>query len=186
MTLCLQLGLVGSLAAVPILQSRFYTPARVTAVYPYVICFFLAALSFCSRNTFHCKCRCSQEQLYSEDLPTRAAAVGRICSTLETSTNMTVLLQRPALLSVLARLLREDGRKSLDLCLGIVGLFCALSYFQQLQSNLVENQVGARTLDLLSLSIQRARLQVRADNCIAQTHVSLAYSLCLLASSWFD
>ena len=103
---------------------------------------------------------CLQEGLYSDDLQARSAAVAKICVVFQDSTNLTVLLQRPALLSVLARLMREDGRKSLDLSLSTVGLFCALSYFTQLQGMLLEHQVGARTLDILTFSIQRACLQV--------------------------
>ena len=107
-----------------------------------------------------------QETLYSEDLSARAAAVSLISAGYFDSANFTRLLERPALLSITTRLLREDGRKSIDVSLAAVGLFCALSCFTQLHSNLLENQAGARTLELLSFTLQRIRLQVRVLSCI--------------------
>lgn len=55
---------------------------------------------------------------------------------------MQALLERDNLLSTLARLLREDGLKSLDLATAIAGCFFACSCLQQLHKLLLENQVG--------------------------------------------
>ena len=103
---------------------------------------------------------CSQESLYSDSLQKREAAVRDLCSVFRQSSNLSLLLQRPALLSVLARLVREDGRKSVDVSLGALSLFCVLSHFPQLQHHVLEHQVGARTITILAFFADLSHEQV--------------------------
>ncbi len=54
---------------------------------------------------------------------------------------MQALLSRDSLLGILARLLREDGRKSLELAGALASCFYCLSAFSQLQRPLLDHQV---------------------------------------------
>jgi hypothetical protein len=51
------------------------------------------------------------------------------------------LLSRDTLLPTLARVLREDGMKSLELATAVAGCFLACSSLAQLHKLLLENQV---------------------------------------------
>lgn len=54
-----------------------------------------------------------------------------------------VLLSRETLLSTLARLLREDGPRSLEMATAVAGCFYACSCVKELHRQLLDNQVGA-------------------------------------------
>eukprot|EP00775_Hariotina_reticulata_P002316 gene2316-2624_t len=96
------------------------------------------------------------EGLYDEDITKRAAAAGMICQLFRRLTNLEPLLERDNLLSTLARLLREDGMKSLELATAIAGCFFACSCFKQLHRVLLDNQVGTLLMDLVALELQRS------------------------------
>ncbi len=51
------------------------------------------------------------------------------------------LLSRETLLSTLARLLREDGPRSLDMAMAVAGCFYACSCIKELHRQLLDNQV---------------------------------------------
>lgn len=53
------------------------------------------------------------------------------------------LLSRETLLSTLARLLREDGPRSLEMAAAVAGCFYACSCIKELHRQLLDNQVGA-------------------------------------------
>lgn len=124
-----------------------------------------------------------QEQLYGQDAKERAIAILRICTLLQDSSYAQQALQRPALISLLARLLREDGKRSLDVCLCVVAFFCALSSFAQLQGHLLENQVGARTIEILSVCAQRTSLQVRKSTTLLAEFTAASHAASHCASN---
>uniref|UniRef100_A0A383VI43 Uncharacterized protein n=1 Tax=Tetradesmus obliquus TaxID=3088 RepID=A0A383VI43_TETOB len=97
------------------------------------------------------------EGLYDEDLAKRAAAAGMICQLFRNTAHLEALLSRETLLPTLARVLREDGVKSLELATAVAGCFLACSSLAQLHKLLLENQVGTLLMDLASLELlQRA------------------------------
>jgi hypothetical protein len=64
------------------------------------------------------------------------------------------LLSRETLLSTLARLLREDGPRSLDMATAVAGCFYACSCVKELHRQLLDNQVGV--LNMLPVHAQEA------------------------------
>ncbi|WIA24018.1 hypothetical protein OEZ85_013641 [Tetradesmus obliquus] len=97
------------------------------------------------------------EGLYDEELAKRAAAAGMICQLFRNTAHLEALLSRETLLPTLARVLREDGVKSLELATAVAGCFLACSSLAQLHKLLLENQVGTLLMDLASLELlQRA------------------------------
>ena len=76
-------------------------------------------------------------------------------------------MAHPSLLPTLARLLREDGRRSLPLASAIASAFCVLSSFRQLHHNISELQVGATVLELVQLEVQRTAQRITQQGPIA-------------------
>lgn len=71
-----------------------------------------------------------------------------------------VLLSRETLLSTLARLLREDGPRSLDMATAVAGCFYACSCIKELHRQLLDNQVRAAhrgVLNQLALNAECTR-----------------------------
>ncbi len=54
------------------------------------------------------------------------------------------LLSHDTLLQTLARVLREDGKRSIDLCTNIISVFFSVSNFTQFHSLIMQNQVTPR------------------------------------------
>lgn len=71
-----------------------------------------------------------------------------------------VLRTHASLLPSLARLLREDGRRSLELSANVAGVFFALSCGRQLHRTIGELQVGALLLELCQLEVQRTAQRI--------------------------
>jgi hypothetical protein len=101
------------------------------------------------------------EQLYEEDIGTKVTALGMIAQLFRKATSLNVLLAKNGLVQLLARTLRESGKKSMDLAINVVSAFFSLSYFSCFHGVIMDNQVGAMTLDLVSLEIQRTALRIR-------------------------
>ena len=51
------------------------------------------------------------------------------------------LLSHETLLQTLARVLREDGKRSIDLCTNIISVFFSVSNFTQFHALIMQNQV---------------------------------------------
>jgi hypothetical protein len=101
------------------------------------------------------------EQLYEEDLGTKVQALGMIAQLFRRAASLKALLAKTGLVQLLARTLRESGKKSMDLATNVVSVFFSLSYFSCFHGVIMDNQVGAMTLDLIGLEIQRSALRVR-------------------------
>jgi hypothetical protein len=53
------------------------------------------------------------------------------------------------------RTLREDGKRSIDLCINITSVLFSISNFTQLHALLLDAQVGALTMDIIDLETKR-------------------------------
>lgn len=95
------------------------------------------------------------EDLYEEDMAKKVRATGMICQLFRKTEYFEQLLQHDTLLQTLGRLMREEMKKSIDLCINIVSVFFSISNFSQFHQIIMDNQVGALTMDLIDLEIKR-------------------------------
>ncbi len=102
-----------------------------------------------------------QENLYEDDVKDKARAANCIASLFRQAQHLEPLLSHATLLPTLARVLRDDGKRSVDLCVGIQSVWLVLSNFSQFHQLLVENQVGVLTIDILDLEIKRTEHRVK-------------------------
>jgi len=73
------------------------------------------------------------------------------------------LLSHHSLLPTLARVLREDGKRSLELAAALATVFYTVSSVRQLHSQIGELQVGALLLDLCQLEVQRVAQRIAQE-----------------------
>jgi hypothetical protein len=71
------------------------------------------------------------------------------------------------LIPTVARLLREDGRRSIELAAATAEIFFVLSAMQQLHNVISELQVGALLLELCQLEVQRTVQRIKEDGPVA-------------------
>ncbi|CAE7209702.1 KAP115 [Symbiodinium natans] len=83
----------------------------------------------------------------------------RVCTE---PTNLEILAEHENLLQVLSRELRENSKKSSDLCVVSVCVFLCFSHFSQFHPVLMQNQCGDVTMRVLEYESQRA--QVRKED----------------------
>ncbi|KXZ50592.1 hypothetical protein GPECTOR_16g767 [Gonium pectorale] len=95
------------------------------------------------------------EGLYEEEMPKKVRATGMIAQLFRNTENFETLLSHETLLQTLARVLREEGKRSIDLCTNIISVFFSVSNFTQFHGLIMQNQVGALTMDLIDLEIKR-------------------------------
>jgi len=96
------------------------------------------------------------EELYEEKLEMRVRATAMISHLFRTPEHLPELLDHPALVGALARVLRDDWMKSIDLEIYIVSSFFAVSLWNNLHDRLVEHLVGKITIDVIDLELKRA------------------------------
>ena len=99
------------------------------------------------------------EQLYEQDTAAKVHGLGMIAQLFRSAANFEPLLAKAGLLQLLARTLREEGKKSMDLAINIVSVFFSVSNFSQFHSAIMDNQVGAMTMDLTLLEVQRTAVR---------------------------
>mmetsp|Transcript_31985 Transcript_31985/g.38691 ORF Transcript_31985/g.38691 Transcript_31985/m.38691 type:complete len:802 (+) Transcript_31985:194-2599(+) len=102
------------------------------------------------------------EKLY-EEMDEKVKACYQIAQLARRTENLEVLLMSENLLSALARVLREDGRKSIDLAINIVSVFFSFSHFSQFHQVILEHQVGDMTMRLIDLELKRADEREKAE-----------------------
>jgi len=95
------------------------------------------------------------EALY-EDLKEKVKATAKICQLARRTELIEVLLGHETLFGALARVLREDGRKSMDLAINILTVFFAVSNFSQCHHVISEHQVGDMTMRIIDLELKRS------------------------------
>ncbi|KAL4434411.1 hypothetical protein ABPG75_000852 [Micractinium tetrahymenae] len=96
------------------------------------------------------------EALYEDELGAKIAAAAAVAQLFRDPHALGTLQGHPALLQALARLLREDAKKSGELCISLLMVFFALSHLPAGRTLLVQNQVGSLTMELLDLELRRA------------------------------
>ena len=104
------------------------------------------------------------ERLYDEDMAVKVDATLHVAALARRAENLDALADHPTLPQTLARVLREDGRRSVDLATNIVSVFFALSNFSQYHPLISQNQLGDMTMRVVDLEIKRTedrRLSVR-------------------------
>lgn len=94
------------------------------------------------------------EDLY-EDIPQKLVSTSAILELARTPSNIPLLLSHSSLLSALARVLREDGRKSIDLSLSLMSIFYVFSFFSSNHSLLTVNKIGDLSLRILETEAKR-------------------------------
>ncbi|KAG2449627.1 hypothetical protein HYH02_005160 [Chlamydomonas schloesseri] len=104
------------------------------------------------------------EGLYEEEMPKKVRATGMIAQLFRNTENFEVLLSHETLLQTLSRVLREDGKRSIDLCTNIISVFFSVSNFTQFHGLIMQNQVGALTMDLIDLEIKRTEHRASEEN----------------------
>jgi Kinesin-associated protein (KAP) len=100
------------------------------------------------------------EELYEDDRATKIRGVGMISQLFRDARNFEQLLSKAGLLQLLSRTLREEGKKSTDLAINIISVFFSMSNFVQFHGLIMDNQVGAMTMDLIDLEVQRTALRI--------------------------
>lgn len=135
------------------------------------------------------------EQLYEDSMDAKVEATGKILALAQKVGNLETLVTNNALVNGLARTLKEDYKKKMDLCLNIMGVFLrcgpaatpkvlaphtlpqSFSHFSQMHEVIVGANIGDMALRIIDLELRRhdLRLQV-SPSPQRQTLVLLPYS----------
>ena len=86
----------------------------------------------------------------------KVEATGKIAELAGRTEDLETLIMHEPLIGALARVLREDGKKSIELATNILTVFFAISNFSQFHQVVLQNQIGDMTMKLIDLEIQRA------------------------------
>lgn len=94
-------------------------------------------------------------ELLYEDIPEKVRASGLVLQLARDCGNLNVLRKNEILLGALARVLREDGRKSIELSTNIVHIFCCFSVFTQFHQVVAQHKVGSLCIDVVDNELKR-------------------------------
>jgi len=95
------------------------------------------------------------EQLYEDEVAVKVQATLYLLALCRDPRHLEELAQHEQLIGVMSRLLREEGRKSMELSLNIVWCFYHFSYYRDFHPVILNNQVGDMILKLILLEIKR-------------------------------
>jgi hypothetical protein len=96
------------------------------------------------------------EKLYEDDIKIKVEATLHIAALAKRVETLEDILAHPNAILAVARTLREDGRKSVDLATNIVSVFFALSNYSAFHHIVIENQLGDMTMRIVDLEVKRA------------------------------
>ena len=96
------------------------------------------------------------ERLYDDDAATRAECVAAVAALAADVGNLRALASHETLPQTLARVLREDGRRSADIAANVLAVFFAMSNASAFHGLILGNQVGDATLRVVDLELRRA------------------------------
>jgi hypothetical protein len=82
-----------------------------------------------------------QEDLYDEDMTKKVRATGLVAQLFRQTEHFESLLAHESLLQTLARIMREEMKRSIDLCINIISVFFSVSNFSQFHQLIMDNQV---------------------------------------------
>lgn len=94
-------------------------------------------------------------ELLYENTPEKIRASALVLQLARNADNLCVLSSNEILLGALARVLREDGRKSIDLSTNIVYIFFCFSAFTQLHHVVAQYKIGSLCMDLVEYELKR-------------------------------
>ncbi|KAF8770700.1 Kinesin-associated protein 3 like protein [Argiope bruennichi] len=94
-------------------------------------------------------------ELLYEEIPEKIKASALVLQLARQTGNLNVLRKNEILLGALARVLREDGRKSIELSTNIVHIFCCFSVFTQFHPVIAQHKVGSLCIDVVDNELKR-------------------------------
>ncbi|KAG8182560.1 hypothetical protein JTE90_007297 [Oedothorax gibbosus] len=94
-------------------------------------------------------------ELLYEEIPEKVRASDLVLQLARQTGNLSVLRKNEILLGALARVLREDGRKSIELSINIVHIFCCFSVFTQFHPVIAQHKVGSLCIDVVDSELKR-------------------------------
>lgn len=97
------------------------------------------------------------EGLY-EDIQEKVISTRNILSLAKSPQNMSALVQNESLMSALSRVLREDGRRSMELITNIVYIFFCFSNFSEFHPVITANKIGNICLGMTEQELKRFQL----------------------------
>jgi len=95
------------------------------------------------------------EQLYEDEIAVKVQATLCLLALCRVPAYLEELAQHEQLIGVMSRLLREEGRKSMELSLNVVWCFYHFSHYRDFHPVILNNQVGDMLLKLILLEIKR-------------------------------
>eukprot|EP00656_Telonema_subtile_P049943 TRINITY_DN6335_c0_g1_i2.p1 TRINITY_DN6335_c0_g1~~TRINITY_DN6335_c0_g1_i2.p1 ORF type:complete len:692 (-),score=245.79 TRINITY_DN6335_c0_g1_i2:174-2249(-) len=95
------------------------------------------------------------EQLYEENIDDKIEAARKVLVLCKDVDNLDFLAQHEQLLGIMSRLLRDDGRRSMELAQLLVQIFYIFSTFSQFHPVILNNQVGDMIMKMILLEIRR-------------------------------
>ena len=102
------------------------------------------------------------EKLYEDDIKIKVEATLHIAALAKRVETLEDILAHPNAILAVARTLREDGRKSVDLATNIVSVFFALSNYSAFHHIVIENQLGDMTMRIVDLEVKRAEDRIES------------------------
>ncbi|KAI8809755.1 kinesin-associated protein-domain-containing protein [Cladochytrium replicatum] len=100
------------------------------------------------------------EGLY-EEIPEKVVSTRNILQLARIPENMDILISNDALISALSRVLREDGKRSMELVTNIMYTFFCFSNFSQYHNFITQNKIGDMCLRITDQELTRFNLWVQ-------------------------
>ena len=97
------------------------------------------------------------ELLYEDDLDERIRGSFMISQLTRDPTNLESLVKSTQLLEATARILKEDGRKNMDLAFNLIFVFYSFSHFREFHPIIAQYKIGFLSLSMLDLELRRHR-----------------------------
>ncbi|XP_074113836.1 kinesin associated protein 3 [Cotesia typhae] len=94
-------------------------------------------------------------ELLYEEIPDKIKASALILQLARIPDNLLELTKNESLLSALARVLREDWRRSIELSTNIVYIFFCFSTYTQFHSIILEYRIGSLCMEIIDYELQR-------------------------------
>ena len=110
------------------------------------------------------------ETLYEEDVALKIRGTALILQLVQNPDNLDHFIDNDTVLGALARVLKDDFKKSSELVTNILEIFFCFSSFRQLHPILLQNKIGETTMKVVDLEIKRYELRrdkeerMRLDN----------------------
>ncbi len=95
------------------------------------------------------------EQLYEEDVGVKVAAARKIATLAHKGDNLQALAENDVLVGALARVLKDDYKKSTELTLAIMLFFSCLAHFKEMHVFVVGARMGDLSLRIVDLEERR-------------------------------